>query len=171
MPRGFVGRPAAKYLGQTTDAHRTAVTAGNQTTQQTQARMAATATDSQAPPLLANSANPRERQLPFGPEDATTGSFTTGRRNSSNIVVNEQEYESITRRVSQTDEQLGECMYKIAQEIEALCQASFILPSAAPRCMSVSDDVKRSLGQFRSVTEDMVIQARRFAREITSIGG
>jgi len=168
MPRGFIGKPAARYLGQATDAHRNAVNAGNQTSQQVQARMNTAAASSQTPQLLAS---PRERRLPFGPEDANTGSFTTGRRNSSNIVVDEHEYQSITSRVSQTDEQLGECMYRIAQEVEALCQSSFILPSAASRCMSVSDDVKRSLGQFRSVTEEMVIQTRRFAQEITDIGG
>jgi len=43
------------------------------------------------------------------------------------------------------------------------------LPSATPRCMNISNTVKRTLGEFRSLTEDMVMQTRRFAREIVNI--
>lgn len=170
MPRGFIGMHAVRYLGQTTEAHRTAINSGNQTSQETQARMIAQ-TDGQTNQMFEENINTRERQLPFSPEDATTGSFTTGRRNSTNIVADEHEYNIICQRVSQTDDQISECMYKIAQEIETLCQTSFILPVAVPRCMNVSNDVKSSLSQFREVTDEIILQTRRFAREITSIGG
>ena len=99
-----------------------------------------------------------------------TGSFTTGRGNSSNIVASQAEYETVCNMLDQADDRMGECLYKTAMEIEAMCQTSYILPAAVPRYMSVSDSVKRSLGEFRALTEDTTIQTRRFAREITSIG-
>lgn len=155
MPRGFVGRPAHKYLGQVQEAHTQAIAAGRQA----------------VPQHMPNNTNLRERQLPFGPEDAHVGSFTTGRRNSSNIVVNQQEYEDICRQVDKADDQIGECLYRIAAEIEALCGSAFVLPAATPRCQNISNEVKHTLGQFRSFTDDIVIQTRRFTQAITEIGG
>jgi len=197
MPRGFIGQHAVRYLTMAADAHGNAIRAGNQTTQHLYARVNAVPASSLANQQthvarlssssglvmaqhnpeaasrrqLALSAAPRETRLPFTPEDALTGSFTTGRGNSGNIVVSEQEYEAICRRVTKTDEQLGECIYKITQEIETMCQTFFVLPTAVPRCMSVSNEVKQCLGQFRAVTDDMVIQTRRFTQAIMSIGG
>ena len=151
MPRGFAGSAATAYLGKASDAHKQAIAAGRK-----------------VPPSIPM--GPRERSLPFGPEDAKTGTFTTGRGDSSNVVVSQGEYEIICNMVSQVDDRVGECLYNVAMEIEAMCQTSFVLPTAVPRCLNISDDVKRSLGQFRSLTEDAVMQARRFAREITEIG-
>jgi hypothetical protein len=154
MPRGFSGGQAAKYLGQVSDAHTRAAASGSQIA-------------TNAP----SNANLRTRQLPFGPEDAMNGgAVATGRGNSSNIVASQREYEAVSNRVSQADDRVGECVYSISNDIEALCQTAFILPTAAPRCLNVSDDVKRSLGQFRAMTEDVIAQARVFARDITGIG-
>jgi len=152
MPRGFAGRHAVAYLGQVSEAHTEAIGVGRQ----------------QVPDETLRS--PRERQLPFGPEDATVGSFTTGRGNSTNIVASQSEYESVSRLVSQADEKMGECLYGIAMEVESLCQTSFILPEAVPGCLNISDSIKRSLGEFRSLTEDALIQTRNFAGDISNIG-
>jgi len=72
--------------------------------------------------------------------------------------------------ISQADDRIGECIYIISDEIEALCQTSFILPEAVPRCINIADTLKKSLGQFRTVTEEAVMQAQKFAREIADIG-
>jgi len=154
MPRGFIGRPATAYLTQTSNAHKRAVDTGTQ--------------HAAAAP---SNANLRVRMLPFEPEEANRGGpVATGRGNSSNIVVSQSEYIAISRMISQADDRMGECLYSISNEIEALCQTAFVLPDAVPRCLDISDSVKRSLGQFRSVTEDAVMQARNFARDITDIG-
>lgn len=154
MPRGFMGFAAAAYLGEVTKAHTNAVAAGRQTTER-----APTNTDI------------RERRLPFDKDDAFTGGFTSGRRDSSNIVVSQQEYDAVGHMLCKADESMGACIYSAAMEIEALCQTAFILPSAVPGCLNISESVKNSLEQFRGFTDDAVLQARRFAREITEIGG
>ena len=151
MPNGFIGRAAAKYLSQVSNAHSNAVSATSQT-------------PSHAPP------GPRVRRLPFTPDDAFNGNFSTGRGDSSNIVVNQEEYEAACRTIDQIDDKIGECLYRTAREIEHMCQTSFILPAAVPRCMNISDSVKNSLNEFRTVTHDAIVEIRRFAREIDEIG-
>ena len=154
MPRGFSGRHAQLYLGQVSDAHTRAVSASSQVA-------------ADAP----SNTNLRTRQLPFGPDDAVrSGMIATGRGNSSNIVASQHEYEAISRTISQAEDKLGECVYSVANEIEALCKTAFVMPSTVPRCLNISESVKRSLGLFRAVTEDALIQVRNFAREITNIG-
>ena len=161
MPRGFAGPHAVDFLTRATAAHRQAQTSSGRTTE-----------DTPTPRNMASStARLTTRQLPFTPEDGNNiGFVSTGRGTSDNVVVSQQEYESISRLLSHADERAGECIYNISNEIEALCQTVFILPTAGPRCMNISDSVKRTLGQFRSLTEDGVIQIRSFAREITNIG-
>jgi len=39
-----------------------------------------------------------------------------------------------------------------------------------PGCLNISDSIKRSLGEFRSLTEDALIQTRNFAGDISNIG-
>jgi len=163
MPKGFVGRPATTYLTEAATAHSNAVNTAQTACQQ----VAASA------PNSANTASRlRIRQLPFEPGEGamTIGLAQTRRGNSSNIVVSQAEYEAASHQISQADEEIGACMYDAANEIEALCQTAFVLPQAVPMCLNISESVKKSLGQFRAVTEDMAIRARQFAREIMEIG-
>jgi len=159
MPRGFVGQPASSYLTKASTAHDQAGTNSSQIATRAPASASATARLQ------------RTRDLPFEPNEAFSGgSVPTGRGDSSNIVVRHDEYDTISRTVSQADDRIGECMYNISNEIEALCQTDFVLPDAVPRCLNISNGVKDSLGQFRGVTEDTLIQTRNFAREIANIG-
>ena len=162
MPRGFIGQPATKYLTQAKDAHTKSTDKATQTNNQVSANA----------PRSANTASRmRIRQLPFEPAEGIGGSSVpTGRNNSSNIVVDQQEYQALTQMISQADDRLGACMYHVAQEIEALCKTVFVLPDAVPRCLNISETVKRSLGEYSSITEDRVLQTRKFAREINDIG-
>jgi len=154
MPRGFMGRPATAYL--------TKVSSGHSKATEKSTRIATNAP---------SNAVVRERRLPFEPSEGNSGGLVpTGRGNSSNILVSQSGYDVITRMISQADDKVGECMYNIAQEIEALCQTAFVLPDAVPRCLNISETVKKSLGEFREVTEDAGMQMRRFAHEIDSIG-
>jgi len=113
---------------------------------------------------------PRPVRLPHPPESAYIGRFTSWQGNSTNIVVNQSEYESICHIVDNIDNNMGACIYNVAAEIEEMCRTSFILPSAGPRCLNVSDSIKRSLGEFRAVTEDSLIQLRRYVQSVMGVG-
>jgi len=162
MPRGFIGPPATAVLTRASTAHTHAVSRATSTNQ----RVASTA------PGSANTANRlRSRPLPFEPSDGVSGTLVpVGRGNSSNIVISPAEYEATMWRVSQTYDRMGECLYNVANEIEAMCRSIFILPDTVPRCLNISDTLKRSLGQFRAVTDNTVVKARAFAREVADIG-
>jgi len=94
----------------------------------------------------------------------------TGIGNSTNIVVDESLYRDTTNKVDSIDDKMGECLYRTALEIEEMCRTIFILPQAAPRCLGISDEVKRSLGEFRALTDEANLLANRFARDINDIG-
>jgi len=151
MPNGFIGRPALTYLTQVSEAHTRAENRMQRAPQEGRFRM-------------------RARPLQFNPEDATVGRFTTGRGDSSNIVVSQQEYDTVSYYINQIDDTIGECIYRTACEIEEMCQTIFILPSVVRGCMNISDTVKGSLNQFRTMTDETIQQARRFARDIMDIG-
>jgi|GEM_PF-1930899 len=181
MPRGFVGMAAFRYLGEVTEAHTNAVNAGNRTHAVASNAMAAVASNaiaaSQSNGMISvrsSSAHvpnaPREIRLPFTVDDARSGSFMTGRGDSSNIVADLAEYQAILQHLSQADDKLGECLYNLTLEVETLCRTIFILPSVSPRCLNISDSMKHLLNQFTCATEDLVIQSRKFAEEITNIG-
>jgi len=151
MPNGFLGRPPQKYLTDVSQAHSRAANVSQQ----------------------APSSGPRvrpSRALPFVPGDANNGRFATGRGDSSNIVANQEDYEAITRYVSQIDDAISECIYRTTEEIEEICQTIFILPSVGPRCIEIAGKVKGMMGQFRSLSDDATQQTRNYAREITEIG-
>jgi len=152
MPRGFTGDAASLFLRSVSQAH-------------TNATDASRGTPDHAPP------GPRTRPLPFEPEEAFTGGrVSTGRGDSTNIVVNYEDYDAIHRNIDRAEDNVGQCLYDITQEIEAMCQTSFILPAAVPRCLNVSDSVKHSLGNMRSMTYETTMEACKFAREITNVG-
>ena len=155
MPSGFSGRAATVYLNGVTQAHTRAATTGARLVDRAPSQIKMLPT-----------------RLPFTADDSTPRMMaltSTGHGNSGNVVVDQNEYEALTRRISQTDDKMGQCLFNIANEIEMLCRTAFALPSATPRCMNISNTVKRTLGEFRSLTEDMVMQTRRFAREIVNI--
>jgi len=79
------------------------------------------------------------------------------------------EYDEICHIINQADDKIGECLYHVAMEIETMCQTTFILPKAVPRCLNISNSVKNLLGYFRSFTDDATIQARNFARRIIEV--
>ena len=108
-------------------------------------------------------------QMPFSPEEAKSGGFTTGKGNSSNIVADSREYQEISRKISDVDDRMGQCLYSVALEIEAMCQSAYKLPWAVPRCLNISNSLKASLGEFRSLTEEATHKMCAYSREITEI--
>jgi len=118
-------------------------------------------------PPLPHRAN---QTLPYPGSTAQTGSFSTGARNSSNIVVGQSEYDSILNHINQIDEDMATAIYDIALEIDDMCQTSYILPRTVPKCARVLDGIKSSLGDFRSLTEEALSQMRNFVQGILGIG-
>jgi hypothetical protein len=154
MPKGFIGNAPALYLNDVTTAHQEAINAGNQIV-------------SGAP-----SSNPpgyNGRRPPFESR-GTNGSVVTGQGSSSNIVVDTHEYAEINMRISQADDKMGECLYRVALEVEEMCRTTYILPETIPHCLNVADAIKASLGEFRSLTEEALTVANSFARDIADIG-
>jgi len=155
MPNGFIGKAPTIYLTDVTATHEEAKRSGEQISSSAPSR---------------NTPRRDAHRLPHEPHEARTGKFTTGKGSSSNIVADTAEYEEISRRISQIDDKMGECLYRVALEIEEMCRTTYILPEAVPRCMGISDAIKTSLGEFRSLTEEAVSIANGFARDITNIG-
>ena len=152
MPNGFFGVGATRYLNRVSQAHSAAVTATSNT-------------PSHAPP------GPRTRQMPFTAEDAHTGARVSvlNRGDSSNIVVSREEYARICQQLDQADDRIGECIYRIASRIRAMNETIFRLPRATPQCQGISSEVSGSLGEMRSLTEEIILRTRRFANDITEI--
>lgn len=156
MPNGFVGKAASRYLKDVSDAHKEALST-------------CTRISSNAPSRTTLRID-TEQQMAHSPEEARSGKFITGKNNSTNIVADQNEYEKISHKISQADDRMGECLYRIAQEIEEMCQNSYKLPWAVPRCLNITNSVKSSMGEFRSLTEEAVAKVRSYARDITEIG-
>ena len=151
MPNGFSGNAAQRYLSDVAAAQAQAVEA----TQNMSSGIA---------PM------PIPRDLPFLPDSTQNGRFSTGQGSSDNIVVNQGEYDAVARILCRIDEQIGECLYQCATEIDEMCETIFIMPTVSPRCRNISNDVVRCLGQLRSLTEDIALNVRRFAQDINDIG-
>jgi len=151
MPNGFAGTAAKLFLTNAQVAHQRAVGAVEQ-----------------------NRTDNRElriQPLPFDPEDAENGRAVVGRRSVSNIVVNRGEYTSISHEIARLDDEVGECLHKCAVELEEMCNTIFIVPGATPQLLNINYEMKQALNAFRETTESMAVQTRRFANEMTGIGG
>ena len=150
MPHGFVGRAPIRYLG---DAQVDHAAAGNAIT-------AAGNLTGRRPNII---------PLPHRPEDAMSGGFTTGRNNSSNIVANQEEYARVVNLVRNADNRMADCLQSIATAIDGLCQSAFVLPKTTPLCTDVSGTLRGSLGDFRSLTNEMLSNVNSYASEIVNV--
>ncbi|MCL2841739.1 MAG: hypothetical protein FWE05_13345 [Defluviitaleaceae bacterium] len=152
MPDGFLGKPAFKYLSQVQEAHDMAVDAASQS------------------PVGAPFA-PIIIRLPYVPADAKIGSSNLGYNNSMNIVSDQNKYDSISYEIYRIDDDLGRFIYDMAGKIDTMCQTIFQLPTAVPRIMDITHNVRNGLTEFMTLTDEASRQTRTFAEEIGSIGG
>ena len=154
MPNGFIGVGSRRYLQDVSSAHSNAVTATSNT-------------PSHAP------TGPRAVRLPFTEDDAATRISSMfvgqGRGDSSNIIVDQPAYQEICTMLDRADDRMGECIYRTAMAIQNMCETILMLPQATPRCLGISNAVRDSLGELRSLTEDIILQTNRFAREVVEI--
>ena len=150
MPNGFAGRPAIRYIGDAAVEHQAADNAVRQARNITGRSVTV-------------------RPLPHRPEDARTGSSTSGRGNSSNIVANRDEYARVANLVRNADNRMASSLQNVAQQIEAMCQTAFVLPQASPLCNDLSGTLRGSLGNFTGLTSEMLAQVQSYASDITNI--
>jgi len=155
MPNGFSGNAARSYLTQASRAQENAQDA----TRQAQGDI----------PTNTRGALQRMRQLPFDPEDANHGQFSTGRGDSSNLVADQLEYNEIANSISKMDDAMGYCVHQTATEIEQLCQTIFVMPGTAARCQDISQEVKNLLRMYAEISNDLLTATRNFAYDITEV--
>jgi hypothetical protein len=112
---------------------------------------------------------PINKRPPFGTESAFGGRHRTGVGSSANIVVDQSVYDNVLRMADDADGQAGEDIYRIAEAIENMCSSIYVVPETVPKVLAITSQIKSSLSQFRSMTENVCIQTRRFVNEIRHI--
>lgn len=117
-------------------------------------------------PILGRPVNCRH---PFPPENALGGRYSLGVGNSSNIVVDAGLYEDTLRKLNMVDDESGEDIYKTSVVIDEMCSNIYVVPKTGPRVKAITDRVKNSLGEYRSLTEKVSIETRKFVNEIGRI--
>ena len=55
--------------------------------------------------------------------------------------------------------------------IESMCANIYIVPETVPKVLAITSQVKNMLPQFRSLTEEVCIDTRRFVNEMAEIDG
>lgn len=160
MPNGFLGASANNFIRETHRAMLTAVNAHNRKP------FEGFSAGNVPLPRIEPGVNQR---FPFSADDGLSGRHAVGIGNSSNVVVEQVTYEDSLRKVDMVDDQAGEEIYRAAMAIEEMCSSMYIVPETAPKIMAITNQIKNSLGRFRSLTEDVNIETRRFVNEIRHI--
>ena len=161
MANGFIGKSAGKFFTNTGDALRQAGEAHDRDPFEG-------LTSNRVPfPSLPTA---RNQTIPFSPDEAWTGS-TNARSvgDASNIVVDPDVYSHVMRRVETVDHQAGADIYMVATAIEEICTGIFVVPETVPRILAITSQLKNSLGQFRSLTENANIDIRGFVHAMAEI--
>ena len=115
-------------------------------------------------------AGPQVIPLPHPPSTAFVGGHSIGHGSSDNVVSEQREYIDFARTVSEADNNAGQITYNTSNDIQNMTNTTFVMPSATPRILNFSADIKGSLASFRAVTEEMTSSARNFAAEIVGVG-
>lgn len=146
MPYGFIGNASQKYL-----------------TQVSGALSASQAAQSE------NTTSRGGQTAPYSPDSAMSGGYATGVGKPTNIVVNYGTYDEFLRKIRLVDEMAAEDLYNIAMQIESMCATIYVVPETLPRYLAILNQVKNSLREFRSITEETGIQTRRFINDMENI--
>ena len=155
MPRGFVGKSVKKFFQNTEDALTQAGEAHNRNPFDNHR-----ANHSVPLPNLPTTTN---ISSPFTPEQGLSGgSHAMGVGNSSNVVVDPDVLETAVQRMDRLDRQATDDMCNIANEIDEICSTIFVVPATVTHIARLTDEFKKHIMPGRYVTEDMVIDVRRF---------
>lgn len=161
MSLGFSGAPARQYLKDIRNAMNAAKVAHSMDPFRNLSNRTVT------PPALP----PRQNvDISFIDSLGNSGSHATGIGNSSNIVVSSSQYASISNSIDAADRNMGVTLINVANAIEKLCDTSYRLPQATPRCREVESFVKASLNGYNSLTESLKESISHFSNNILGIG-
>jgi len=158
MPNGFRGSAAESYLGAAGSALSAAATAHNQRPIPAQA-------GAQRPEMPSTP----NAQAPHDVSSAHSGGNITGVGNSSNIVVGSAEYNNILSRIERIDDDMGRTLHQISVRIEEMCRGEFVMPQTVQRCNTLTSNLKNSLGEYRRLTEEPIMEIRRFSDRVLNI--
>jgi len=160
MPTGFRGRHARTYLNAVDAALATARSVHTETV------FSSRLSSNPAPPQLPFRASHRP---PHTPGSANSGGHSTGRRNSSNIVMKRSCYMALFRSINRTDEEIFRRLDAAAVRLERLCGTSYRLPQATPRLQSVLQRCRGCRTRFRDLTQRKVDAADTFSNNVRDI--
>lgn len=160
MPNGFAGLAAERFFEAVNNALTEASNDHNHDP------FANDRWDEEPPPQMPQVIN---QNLPFQVEDAMTESHRVGVGNESNIVVNQNTYNDVLRRIDVVDNQAGSDIFNILNNIERMCDNTFIVPETKNQITAITRDMKRYMSRFRSVTDEAITRTRGFVNEIIEI--
>ena len=162
MPRGFAGKSVEKFFTNTEEALERAGEAHNKNPFERHR--------SNGSVPLPNLPPTHNQPAPFTSSDAWTGG-PHGRNvgDSSSVVVDTDVYNAVIQRADMVDHQSGGDMYAMCNTIDEICETIFVVPETSPRIAAITDQFKKSLGHYRSLTEELAICVRRYTNEISNI--
>ncbi|MCL2574229.1 MAG: hypothetical protein FWE34_06750 [Defluviitaleaceae bacterium] len=159
MPRGFSGATVERFFKKTNEAMDKAAEAHSKNPLKGMPK-------GKIPlPRIQEGVNVK---LPFEPGDANPHSdrYKTGVGNSSNIIVEQTNYDDIAKKMDNADDKVGEMIYKMCCEVEQICSTIYTIPETNPKILSIAERIKDALPKFRELTENANIETRRFVREV-----
>lgn len=162
MPYGFTGNASQKYLSNVGTALSGASTVCSKNP------FDGVSTGACSPPPLSTQ---NYRTYNDSNLSAANGGYATNVGNQSNVVVNGDLSVEILQRIRAADAAIAEELYRIAVQIEDMCETIYIVPATLPRYLAIIDKVKASLGEFQSLAEQAGTKAYEFVGEITKIDG
>ena len=119
-----------------------------------------------SPPALSYRTN---KTTPHDPYSADAGDHASGIGTLGNIAVDRDAYGALSQKIAITDDQTGQTLYTIAQQILEMCSTIYVMPKATPKYLSILDSVTSSFEEFRAVTNETGSTARHFSDELAEI--
>ena len=162
MPYGFIGNASKKYLTSVNDSLTSAHASHSKNP------LAGRSFGKVGTPAMPGGDN---HNAPYPPDSAVGGGYTTGVGNETNVVLEQSTYDEILQKIRKTDMETAENLYRIAEEIEKMCETIYIVPATLPKYLAIIDAVKASLNEFQSLTDASVVQTYQFVEDIMEIDG
>jgi len=97
------------------------------------------------------------------------GGHSTGSGSNSNIVVSQENYDSVASRIHAIDDEMAAVLNKMAQQIKELCGTVYILPKTTPMVQNIDGSVATSLPEFSRLGDNVRSNACHFTGDITAI--
>jgi len=161
MPTGFSGSAPAAYINTVNNELSSAATAHKANPLP---NLSPAAVSFPPLPVIRNESTPHE------PNTARSGGNSSGTGDSSNIVIDDNEYHALLTRIDRIDDDMGRKLHEIATSIESLCRSDFMLPRTVEKSGIITLGLKNALSGYRTLTEETLIEMRKFINDVLAIG-